>query len=83
MSAPYLYIDAATYQDDYKLVLTFNTGELKTVDFSSFINQSLHPDIKKYQNLELFKQFSLTNGDLQWHDYELCFPIADLYQNQL
>jgi hypothetical protein len=22
------------------------------------------------------------SGDLEWNDYDLCFPIADLYENK-
>jgi len=29
------------------------------------------------------KQFSITYGDLEWNDYELTFPIADLYLDQI
>ena len=39
--------------------------------------------IRKYLDVELFQQFSLIYGDLVWHDYELCFPIADLYEGTI
>jgi hypothetical protein len=27
-----------------------------------------------------FKQFLILDGNLNWNDYDLIFPIADLYQ---
>jgi hypothetical protein len=27
--------------------------------------------------------FTLRDGDLDWNDYELCFPIADIYEGHL
>jgi hypothetical protein len=26
-----------------------------------------------------FKQFAITNDVLQWNDFDLIFPVADLY----
>ena len=31
----------------------------------------------------LFYQFIVADGDLLWHDYDLCFPIIDLYEGRL
>jgi len=30
-----------------------------------------------------FATFRLEYGELVWGDYDLCFPIADLYHNRL
>jgi hypothetical protein len=30
-----------------------------------------------------FSQFELRHGELVWGDYDLCFPIMDLYNNTL
>ncbi|SMN02248.1 hypothetical protein SPONN_669 [uncultured Candidatus Thioglobus sp.] len=73
----------ANYQNDYKISLDFNDGKTRTIDFATFIQKSHHPDIKKYQNLTLFKQFNINHGDLEWNDYDLAFPINDLYKNTL
>jgi len=32
-------------------------------------------------DLELFMSFELSDGDLIWNDYDLVFPIIDLYEN--
>ncbi len=30
-----------------------------------------------------FAEFAVRDGDLIWGDYDLCFPIADLYENRI
>ena len=42
-----------------------------------------HPDIKKYQDQELFKKFNLEYGEIEWNDYDLVFPVYDLYQGRV
>jgi len=67
---------------DYKLEINFSDTTSQIIDFSSFIINSKHPDINQYQDISRFKKYTITNGDLEWNDYELCFSIEDLYQNK-
>jgi hypothetical protein len=83
MQNQYLSIKEANYLDHYKIKLTFNDGKENILDFEKFLFNSHHPDIQKYQDVELFKNFSLDYGDLEWNDYELAFPICDLYENRI
>ena len=76
-------IDKAKYLDGYKLQLSFNDGVKRIVDFEPFLSKSRHPDVKKFLELENFKNFSIVDGDLDWNDFELCFPIYDLYQGKI
>ena len=76
-------LNAVKYLDAYKLHLTFSDGLERVVDFEGFLNQSLNPMIQKYLDLGKFKNFSFENGDLQWNDYDLCFPISDLYEGNI
>ena len=76
-------IEKAKYIDDYKIYLQFNDGKENILDFKNFIIKSQHPDIKKYQDLKLFKKFNLEYGELEWNDYDLVFPIYDLYQGSI
>ena len=76
-------IEDAKYVKAYILWLKFNDGKEIEVDFAPFLSNSLNPLIRKYLDLELFKQFTLTDGDLYWDDYDLCFPIADLYEGRI
>ena len=47
------------------------------------IDLSTHPDIKKYKDRKLFQKFNLDYGEIQWNDYELAFPIYDLYEGKI
>lgn len=77
-----ILIENAEYVGGYKIRLHFNDKMTQIIDFENFICTSNNPHIAKYSDLTLFKNFSITDGDLEWNDYDLCFPIADLYQNQ-
>ena len=76
-------IESAEYVEDYKLRLQFSDGKERTVDFGSFLHNSLNPLIRKYLDIDKFKKFSVEYGDLFWNDYDLCFPVADLYEGQI
>jgi len=75
-------IKYAEYQDEYKIRLEFNDGKIQLIDFKNFIFNSHNPNINKYKDLSLFQNFNIADGDLEWNDYDLCFPIADLYENR-
>ncbi len=68
---------------DYALHLSFDEGTAQTVDFKPFISPSRHPDIRAYLDPARFAAYRIEYGELVWGDYDLCFPIADLYQNRL
>jgi len=68
---------------DYVLKIFFDTKEDRLVDFKPFLKQSYHPAIKKYLDKELFANYKIIDGNLNWNDYDLIFPIIDLYENSL
>lgn len=76
-------IVSAEYKGDYKLRLFFSDGKDRVLDFAPFFRRSLNPLIRKYLDLELFKRFTVQYGDLFWNDYDLCFPVMDLYDGIL
>lgn len=78
-----LRIKKVKHVGDYKLKLSFNDGNEQVVDFNFFLSSSLNPMIRKYLRREEFMKFELDEGDLEWNDYDLCFPIADLYENNV
>ncbi len=78
-----LKIDSAKYLSDYTIRIKFSDGNEKLVDFKPFLSKSLHPSIKKYLDENKFSDFSLTDGNLNWNDYELIFPLSDLYNGQI
>jgi hypothetical protein len=73
----------AEHLQDYKLQLIFSNGAERIVDFEPFLRKSHNPMIRAYLDPEKFASFYLEYGDLVWDDYGLCFPIADLYENQI
>jgi len=79
----YISIEEAEYIEEYKIYMRFNDGKENVLDFKDFILKAQHPDIKKYRNIELFKKFNFEQGEIEWNDYDLVFPIYDLYQNNI
>jgi len=79
----YISIEEAKYLNDYKIYLKFNDGKERILDFKNFILSSQHPEIKKYQDKNLFKNFNLQYGEIEWNDYDLAFPIYDLYMGKV
>jgi len=78
-----LKIDSAKYLSDYVIRIKFSDGIEKLVDFKPFLSKSLHPSIKKYIDENKFSNFSLTDGNLNWNDYDLIFPLSDLYNGHI
>jgi hypothetical protein len=68
---------------EYRVQLTFDDGMQQIVDFRPFLIRSSHPDIRAYLDTDRFAAFRIEYGELVWGDYDLCFPIIDLYQNRL
>ena len=67
----------------YKLRLVFDDDTVQEVDFKDFLTQSHHPDIRAYLEECKFDAYHLEFGELVWGDFDLCFPIIDLYQNRI
>jgi len=67
----------------YKIKLIFSDGTEQIVDFGPFLEKSQHPSIRKYLELNRFKSFKVVDGNLNWNDYDLIFPIADLYEGRI
>jgi hypothetical protein len=78
-----LNITSAEQIGDYVLRLTFDDKKIQTINFKPFLSLSRHPDIQAYLDPAKFRAFRVEYGELLWGDYDLCFPIADLYLNRL
>ena len=79
----YIKMTAAHYLQDYQIEFEFDDQTKKIIDFEGFLKQAKNPMLKKYLDLTVFKNFTLRDGDIDWNDYELCFPIVDIYQGHL
>ena len=80
---PIYAVVRAEYLQGYILRIYFDDGKISEVDFAPFLKQSHHPAIKKYLDLELFKSYEIANGDLNWNDFDLIFPVSDLYYGEI
>ncbi len=76
-------VKRAKYLGDYVIRVLFSDGSEQAVDFKSFLKTSSHPLIRKYLQEEKFKNFRITHGNINWNDYELIFPIEDLYNGKI
>ena len=76
-------IIGADYAGGYRVHLWFNDGKGRVVDFETFLRNARNPLFKKYLAVDEFKKFKIIYGNLDWNDYEMCFPIADLYEGNI
>lgn len=76
-------VQDASYIGGYVLELKFNDQVRQKVDFYPFLAASRNLLIRRYLKSDEFLKFAITEGDLEWNDYDLCFPIADLYENKI
>ena len=79
----YTNISKVEYVDGLRLRIAFDDGVERVVDFEPFLSKSLHPAIRKYLDKRRFKKFTVDRGHLHWNDYDLIFPIADLYAGRI
>ena len=78
-----LEVISAKYIGDYAIRIFFSDGFNRLVDFKPFLESSLHPSIRKYLNENRFVQFDIVDGNLNWNDYDLIFPVDNLYVGKL
>ncbi|MFK7905803.1 MAG: DUF2442 domain-containing protein [Chitinophagales bacterium] len=78
-----IIISKVKYLYDYVLEIHFDDDVVQNVNFAPFLISSPHPEVKKYLNVLLFKDYTLDNGQLYWNDYDLIFPIIELYTNDI
>ena len=71
------------YVGDFAIRIFFSDGVRKLVDFKPFLESSLHPSIRKYLDESRFKEYQIIDGNLNWNDYDMIFPIEDLYQGRV
>ena len=78
-----ILVKSATHLTGHILNIEFNDGHSETVDFATFIYSSGHPDYEKYKTIDEFLKFDIIDGNLNWDDYTMIFPIEDLYHNKI
>ncbi len=83
MTPTAINIVTADHVGDFRIHLKFDDGTEQTVDFKPFLARALHPDIREWLDPPRSATFRLEYGELVWGDYDLCFPVIDLYRNQI
>jgi len=78
-----LKVEEAKYIGDFAIRIKFNDGTEKLVDFKPFLTKSIHPSVRKYLDERLFSSFQIIDGNLNWNDYDMIFPIWDLYKGNV
>ena len=73
----------AEYTEAYKIRFSFDDGTVKEVDFGPFLNKQHNPMTRQFLDLNKFRDFKLEYGDIMWGDFEMCFPIWDLYEGRV
>jgi hypothetical protein len=79
----FIGVESARYIGDYAIRVYFTDGFNRLVDFKPFLEASVHPSIRKYLDEAKFKEFQIVDGNLNWKDYDLIFPVYDLYEGKL
>ena len=79
----FIQIKSACYIGDFAIRVSFSDGFNRLVDFKPFLETSLHPSIRTYLDEAKFKNYKIVDGNLNWNDYDLIFPIEDLYEGKL
>lgn len=76
-------IKSANYIGDFAIRLFFSDGFNRLVDFKPFLESSLHPSVRKYLDETQFIQFKIIDGNLNWNDYDMIFPVGDLHEGKI
>ena len=83
MSNTSINIESASQTGNYRLHIRFGDKTERDLDFGPFLAHSHHPDIRAYLEPARFADFKVLYGELVWGDYDLCFPVIDLYNNTI
>lgn len=75
-------ITDAKYMGGYSILVRFDDGVERLADFTDFMFTSSLPVVKKYRNVDLFKQFYINSWGLCWGDNEFDINPVDIYNGK-
>lgn len=78
-----LSVKSAKHIKSHILDIEFSDGEHRLLDFAPFIFSAGHPDYDRYKSEMGFLNFKIEDGNLNWDDYTMIFPVEDLYTGKL
>lgn len=76
-------IDKAEYIGNFTINFLFSDGVHQSINFYTFLKEAKNPMTRKYLDENLFRNYSIEYGDIIWNDYELCFPVWDIYKGKI
>jgi hypothetical protein len=74
-----LDIANAEYKGDYRILVTFENGEDRTIDLKSYLESSSHPLVRRFLDIDQFKEFHLDYGTICWGDNEFDLDPVKVY----
>lgn len=83
MTSEIINVVAASPLGGHKLRLNFDDGTAPDEVFKPFLQRSRHPEIQGHLDEHRFSTFRVAHGELICGEYELCFPIADCFTDQI
>jgi hypothetical protein len=81
--AEVIEVISAEYNGNHAIRIKFGNGAETLVDFKPFLLNSGHPSIQKYLDERLFQEFKIIDGNLNWNNYDLLFPVEDLLEGRI
>jgi len=76
-------IVSAEHAGGYRLWLTFSDHYKTIVDIAPMLEHSMNPQTRQFLDTDRFLSFRLEWGNLVWGDYDMCFPIEELYEGHV
>jgi hypothetical protein len=77
-----MFIQNAEYIEGYQLKVYFKDGAVRTIDLYAFLMASKNHLIRKFQNIDLFKQFRVEDGVICWGDNEFDLNPVNIYNGE-
>lgn len=77
-----MFIQKAEYISGNQLKVYFTDGVVKTINLNAFLMASKNHLIRKFQNIELFKQFRVEDGVICWGDNEFDLNPVNIYNGE-
>ncbi|MBS1578840.1 MAG: DUF2442 domain-containing protein [Bacteroidetes bacterium] len=77
-----LNITKAFYLGNYVILLFFNNGNQKTINFLPIFSKYVKGEFIKYAEPKAFKKFIIANGNIFWgRNEDVVFPVSFLYNH--
>ena len=77
-----MFIQKAEYLEGYQLKVYFTDGAIKTINLHAFLMASRNHLIRKFRNIDLFKQFRVEDGVICWGENEFDLNPMKIYKGE-